>query len=287
MEGVASFEVGGTMGLPHLLSQENETESRALRVYLLGVVDFAQALRFQHALAAQVSAARHSACLILCEHPPLITVGRHGRPADLDALLDEDEPQELPVRWVNRGGGCVPHAPGQFAIYPVVALDAWGLGVEDYLRRLHGVLLDLLDDFGIETQTRPGQPGVWVGRRLIAAVGVAVQDWVAYFGAYLNVHPDLTLFRGVRTTPHSSVAAPEAEAQGLQPRGQGDAATDGPMTSIVRERHAGLRPGLVRERLLEHFHAAFPFFERTALFGGHPLVSEVRRPHRFVRAGED
>jgi lipoate-protein ligase B len=91
-----------------------------------------------------------------------------------------------------------------------------------------------------------------VGNRLLAGVGVAVRDWVAYFGVALNVHPDLAPFRLIRNGGWE----------------------DGPMTSLERERHGPLRPALVRERLLEHFSAAFGF-GRTALFFAHPLV---RRP---------
>jgi lipoyl(octanoyl) transferase len=229
-----------------------EIESRVLRVYLLGTVDFVQALRLQQALVAQVSLARHSAALILCEHPLQVTVGRHGRPADLDSGDEEDgEPFPCPVRWVNRGGGCLLHAPGQLAIYPILALDSWGLGIGEYLARLHEVLLAVLDDFSVEARIKPGQPDVWIGRRPIASVGIAVRSWVAYFGAALNINPDLTLYRHIRTG---------------QPG-------DEPMTSLVRERHGGLRPSLVRDRLLEHFAANFPYFERTTLFSNHPLVT--------------
>jgi len=81
---------------------------------------------------------------------------------------------------------------------------------------------------------------------------------VAYFGAVLNINPDLFPFRMVRT------AVNEKE----------------PMTSLARERRGPLRPSLARERLLEHFTTAFPF-QRTALFSNHPslerqpLVSQV------------
>jgi lipoate-protein ligase B len=94
-----------------------------------------------------------------------------------------------------------------------------------------------------------------VGHRLIAGVGVAVRDWVAYFGVALNVHPDLAPFRALRNGGRD----------------------DGPMTSLERERHGPLRPALVRERLLEHFTAAFGC-ERTALFFGHPLLHAARVP---------
>jgi lipoyl(octanoyl) transferase len=238
------------MSLASLRLPLADSSDHALRVFLLGSVHFEDALRLQRALAYQVAGDRRSAALILCEHPPLITVGRHGGPAQLPDGPEELRARRWSVRWVNRGGGCWLHAPGQLAIYPIVPLDRLGLGLAAYLDRLHQIIAALLDDFSIRCQTRPGQAGLWVGNRPIAGVGVAVWNWVAYFGVTLNVNPDLALFRLVR---------------GVDP-------SDGPMTSLERERRGPLSMALVRQRLLEHFGAAF-LFQSPALFFGHPLLS--------------
>jgi lipoyl(octanoyl) transferase len=220
-----------------------------LRVYLLGQVEFDRALALQRALVYQAAQDPEMAALVVCEHPPLITVGRHGSPAHIRFSPEELHARRWAVRWVNRGGGCWLHLPGQLAFYPILPLPRYGLGVRDYLERLQQVLVDLLDDFGVRGQTRPGQAGVWVGSRPIGAVGVAVREWVTYYGLTFNINPDLVPFRSIQTA----------------------AAGDGPMTSLERERHGPLRPSLVRERLLEHFAARFGF-ERTALLFNHPLL---------------
>jgi lipoyl(octanoyl) transferase len=225
------------------------TADLALQVYLLGMVDFDAALALQRLLVYQVAGDRASAAVVLCEHPPLITVGRHGSRAHI--LYEPEELRALrwPVRWVNRGGGCLLHLPGQLAVYPILPLDRLGLGLQAYLDGLQAVLAALLADFGIQAGGRPGRPGVWTGTRPIAAVGVAVRHWVTYYGATLNVNPDLVPFRRVRCL------GPAEE----------------PMTSLERERRGPLRPALVRERLLEHFTACFPF-ARTAVFSDHPAL---------------
>jgi lipoyl(octanoyl) transferase len=232
---------------PSNFGPAHTAEGSSLRVYLLGSVEFETALTLQRTLVFQAADDRRSASLVLCEHPPLITVGRDGSPADIRCDFDELRRRRWPVRWVNRGGGCLLHLPGQLAVYPIVPLDGRGLGVAEYLKRLHNILIAVLDDFGVAAATRPGRPGVWVGSRPIAGVGVAVRDWVAYFGAVLNIDPDLLPFRILRNAPGDNEA----------------------MTSLARERRGPLRPSLVRERLLEHFTTAFPV-ERTALFSSHP-----------------
>jgi lipoyl(octanoyl) transferase len=245
------------MHLDHATCGEMTPTGSALRVYLLGQVGFESALALQRVLVYEAAGERSSAALLMCEHPPIITVGRDGSPADIRCDLDELRARRWPLRWVNRGGGALLHLPGQLAVYPILPLDWRGLGLAAYVERLQRVLIAVLDDFGTRGITRPGQPGVWVGQRLIASVGVAVRDWVAYFGAVLNINPDLFPFRIIRSAP-------------------GDRE---PMTSLARERHGPLRPSLVRERLLEHFTTVFPF-ERTALFTSHHALER-----RLARAG--
>src|SRR5438093_10868911 len=110
------------MGSAKAAMQEVAGSSLALQVYLLGTVDFEALLRFQRRLHYEISGEREAAALILCEHPPLISVGRHGSRAHI--LL---EPPELQVRgwrvrWVNRAGGCWLHQPGQLAAYALLPL---------------------------------------------------------------------------------------------------------------------------------------------------------------------
>jgi lipoyl(octanoyl) transferase len=226
-----------------------------LQAYLLGTVDFEAALGLQRRLVYEVSGDRGLSALLLCEHPPLITVGRQGSFTHLLCEPRELEARRWRVRWVNRGGGCLLHTPGQLAVYPVLPLNQFGLGLHAYLERLQQVLVDTLADFGVRAESRPDRPGVWAGGRLVAEMGVAVRDWVAYYGAYLNVNPALEPFRLVRCG------------------GAGEA----PMTSLERERRGPLRPGMVRERMLEHFTARFAF-GRVALFSDHPSLSRKASP---------
>jgi lipoyl(octanoyl) transferase len=236
------------------------TAESALQAYLLGTMSFGAALALQRMLVYQTSGDRDSGALLLCEHPPMISIGRHGSRAHVLYEPEELHNRRWPVRWVNRGGGCVLHLPGQMAVYPIVALDRRGLGIQAYLDQLRQVVLAVLDDFSIRGSTQSGRPGVWVNGRLIASVGVAIRDWVAYYGLYFNVHADLYPFRQIRSDP------PSRE----------------PMTSLARERRGPLRTSMVRERFVEHFAVLFGF-ERTSLFFHHPSLPR-RTPSDAVAA---
>jgi len=230
---------------PHM--RPNAAGEAALQAYLLGSVPFEAVLAFQRRLVYDVAGNRSQGALVLCEHPPLITVGRQGSRRHLLCEPEELRARQWRVRWVNRGGGCILHTPGQLAMYAILALDRFGLGVQAYIDRFQGVIIDVLRDFGIHAGSRPGKPGLWVGPRLLAATGIAVRDWVTYYGAYLNINPELQPFRLV------ACAGPGAEG----------------MTSMARERRAPLRPAMVRERLLEYFGREFEF-TRTSLFSDAP-----------------
>jgi lipoyl(octanoyl) transferase len=219
-----------------------------LQAYLLGTVEFEAALALQRQLVYHVTGDRDRAALVLCEHPPAITVGRQGSRAHI--LYEPEELQSLRwhVRWVNRGGGCLLHLPGQLAIYPILPLDRLGLGLQAYLARLGQVIIDVLADFSVPATATADGAAVFVGERPVAHLGVAVRDWVAYYGAAFNVYPDLQPLRRVLTAPNAP-----------------------PMTSLERERRGPLRAALVRERFLEHFAARFGF-ERLSLFFHHPAL---------------
>lgn len=226
----------------------------ALEAYLLGRVEFAALLAWQRRLVYDVSGDRGRGVLVLCEVPPLISIGREGSREHIQCEASELHARGWPVQWVNRGGGAVLHAPGQLQITAVLALDALGLGLTAYLEMLHDILVSVVHECEATAQTMPGKAGVWSRGRLLAHVGVAVHDWVAYFGAALNIDPDLELFRKV----HCDGAAE-------------------PMTSLARERHGPIRSALVRQRLVEAFADRFGF-PRTAIFHQHPAVAPVARP---------
>jgi lipoyl(octanoyl) transferase len=236
------------MGLDLLHRHSSEL---TLQVYLLGSVEFEAALALQRRLAYAIAGDRGSAALILCEHPPLVTVGRQGSRAHILCEPEELRARQWRVRWVNRGGGCFLHLPGQLAAYPLLPLDRLELGLQAYLDRLHAVLVAVLDDFSVKAESRPAQAGVWVQGRPVAGCGVAVRDWVSYFGTYLNVSPDLEPYRRVRFA---------------------GSATHGQMTSLARERRGLVRPAHVRQRFVEHFADRFAFAD-VALFTDHPALS--------------
>src|SRR5947209_9831270 len=164
-----------------------------LEVYLLGLVDFEEVQQLQRRMVYDLGE-RGGAALVLCEHPATISVGRSGSRSHITADDAELRALGIKVRWVNRGGGCILHLPGQLAAYLVLPLDRFGLSLQGYLDGLNGALLGLLREFDVKGSTRPEMPGVFLDHARVATVGVAVNRWIAYHGLTLNVGSFLEWF---------------------------------------------------------------------------------------------
>jgi lipoyl(octanoyl) transferase len=205
----------------------------ALNVHLSGIVDFEAILSLQRRLVYEVSGERDRAALVICEHPPAISVGRQGSSTDIHFDRGELQHRGWPVKWVNRGGGSMLHVPGQLAIYGILALDRLGLGLGAYLDTLRTALHDVALDAGVP-DAKIAPSGVLAGPRLLAHVGVAVRDWVSYFGAVFNVNPDLDLFRRIDCL-----------------------GSNGPMTSVERERRLLVDIAFFRQRVVDRFVERF------------------------------
>ena len=123
--------------------------------------------------------------LILVEHDHVITLGRKTTPENF-------KPQDIPVFQVERGGDATYHGPGQLVGYPIVRLAT--PNVQRFVRDLEEVLIQATRGFEIEGARVEGHPGVWVGGKKVASIGVAVTNWVTYHGFALNVNTDLSYF---------------------------------------------------------------------------------------------
>lgn len=139
-----------------------------------------------------------SDALIFTEHDPVYTVGaRHGSLAHLVADEGFLKKEGIVVQSTNRGGDITYHGPGQIVGYPIISLQQRGRDLHDYLRKLEEVLIRTVRHFGIDASRRGGKTGIWVGSRKIAAIGVAVKQWITYHGFALNVNPNLNHFSGI------------------------------------------------------------------------------------------
>ena len=162
-----------------------------MNAYLLdfGRMDYGKALGLQKELASMRAKGEIPDALILVEHDHVITLGRKTTPANF-------KPQDIPVFEVERGGDATYHGPGQLVGYPIVLLTDHD--VRRHVRNMEKAIIQTARAFGIEGERLEGHPGIWVGGKKLASIGVAVTDWVTYHGFALNVNTDLSYFEYIR-----------------------------------------------------------------------------------------
>jgi lipoyl(octanoyl) transferase len=172
---------------------------------------------------------------VLCEHPPVYTVGRAAKDAvNLGAGEEYLRTLGAEVFWSDRGGDATFHGPGQIVGYPILRLEV--RDTHAYLRELEYVIIRVLADYGLEGRHHPEYTGVWVGENKIAAIGVKFSSgWITSHGFALNVKTDLTWFD--RITPC-----------GIKEFG---------ITSLSQELGREVSLAEVEDKIVDHFLRAF------------------------------
>ena len=162
-----------------------------------GRTRYEAAWRQQEELVAQRIAGTIGDTLIFTEHEAVFTIGlRSGAETNL-VWNDEQLTREgVEVVKTNRGGDITYHGPGQIVGYPIVSLAA-RQDLHEYLRFLEQVLINSVGCIGLAASRREGKTGIWLGKRKVAAIGVAVKRWVTYHGFALNVNSNLAHFGGI------------------------------------------------------------------------------------------
>jgi len=144
------------------------------------------------------------------EHPPVFTLGLN---ASREHLL---APGDIPVVQVDRGGQVTYHGPGQLMIYPLFDLKRAKLGIRDLVTALEQSIVDLARDFGIAAQAKKDAPGVYVGGRKIASVGLRIRRGASFHGMALNVDMDLEPFTRINPCGFSDLQVTDLKRLGVR-----------------------------------------------------------------------
>jgi lipoyl(octanoyl) transferase len=167
-----------------------------ITAWWLGRTRYRDAWDLQHRLVVARAAGAIGDQLLLLEHEPVLTLGRHSDPAHVLASSGELSARQIELIATERGGEVTYHGPGQLTAYPIIRLADRGLLVRPLVRALEAALSATCDAFGVEAGPREGYPGCWCGggSRKIGAIGVRVEHGVSYHGIALNVTVRLSDF---------------------------------------------------------------------------------------------
>ena len=177
-----------------MLRKAGEIKNLPLDIRDCGLADYREVLHLQHHLRDKKKRDEILDTVLIVEHPPVITLGARQSANKLLASQDELASRQIDVVQIRRGGGTTAHNPGQLVFYPILNLQDLGLGINEYIRELEAIGIELLEQLGIFSQRRKGYPGLWVGERKIASIGVRVSKFVTYHGMAINIQNDLSIF---------------------------------------------------------------------------------------------
>lgn len=185
-----------------MLETYRTTEPSLLNVEDWGLIAYKEALSRQEEYVDQVARELRRETLVFCSHPPVVTLGRGTKEGDVFGWTGE-------TFEVTRGGRATYHGPSQIVAYPILDLNSRGRDLHLYMRALEGAVLATLDSFGISSEANALQvedgateaspaTGVWIGKRKIASIGIAVRKWISFHGLALNVEHDPAAFQGMK-----------------------------------------------------------------------------------------
>ncbi len=122
------------------------------------------------------------------EHLPVFTQGQAGNARH---VLN---PGDIPIIQSDRGGEVTYHGPGQVILYTLIPMKHFTLNVRVLVSLLENTVIGLLESYGILSLAHADAPGVYVGNRKIASLGLRIRHGVSYHGVALNVSMDLEPF---------------------------------------------------------------------------------------------
>ncbi|MBM4150799.1 MAG: lipoyl(octanoyl) transferase LipB [Ignavibacteria bacterium] len=159
------------------------------------LIPFREAWSRQEAYVRDIQKGVRPSTLILCEHPPVLTIGREGGEQNVKidpSLLTSQGIEMIPI---NRGGDITAHNLGQLIGYPLFNLSEFRQDLHWFLRSIEDIIMQVLEEYGIASGRVEGKTGVWIEEeRKICAIGLHCSRWVTSHGFALNVNNDLSIF---------------------------------------------------------------------------------------------
>ncbi len=229
--------------------------SESLEVYLLGLVDFDAGQTLQRMILDDLSQRNDQlAVLIVCEHPPVVSIGRDGSIADLVAEPEELVARQIDVRYVARSGGVILHGPGQLAGYLMLPLDRLEISRPEFEQRVQSVLQRVAGELEVPAWQPSSCPGLECRCGQFAWLVSGVDSGSSTHGFVLNVSPDVVGQRLVQPAP-----------------------TGGAIASLAMQKMRVVPMPKVREALVRHLSAEFGY-EDFHVYTRHPLLKRTTTP---------
>ncbi len=153
-----------------------------------GIIPYREAWERQQRLQYQIQSGERDSTLVFCQHPTVITLGKHEDWHDILVPTHELAANGVDLVEIKRGGHATLHNPGQLVGYPIFRLTDFTPDLHWFLRKIEQCIIETIAEFGIVGGRVEGLTGVWVeNERKICAIGFHCSRWVTIHGFALNV----------------------------------------------------------------------------------------------------
>lgn len=163
----------------------------------LGQTDYEEAFKLQLRLRELRRENKISNTLLLTSHSPVFTLGKRNCDEDFLSTPEEIQKEKIQIFKTNRGGKITYHGPGQIVGYFIVDIRSLKVSIPTFVRQIEEILIRTISIIGLKGERNSIYPGVWIGDRKIAAIGLHFDRGISMHGFALNLNPNMSHYRHI------------------------------------------------------------------------------------------
>lgn len=190
----------------------SDSQQKTLKIKNLGLVDYLDTWNAMKRFTQDRNEKTEDE-LWLLEHKPVFSQGQAGKP---EHIIGDTA---IPIINTDRGGQITYHGPGQLVAYILLDLKRLKMGVRDLVTHIESSVVSLLASYDVQGAARADAPGVYVGDRKVASLGLRLRRGCSFHGVAINITTDLRPFEfinpcgypGMQMVNLKSLVRPDAD----------------------------------------------------------------------------
>ena len=154
------------------------------------LVSYKKAFSFLKKRVGLLKKSKSKELIWILEHPITFTGGIRSKENE---ILDK----KVKIVKTNRGGKITLHSPGQKIVYFVLNLNKRKKDIRNLVNQIEISIIEFLKLYKIKSSADKKNIGIWVKNKKIAAIGIRVNNWIAYHGFSININNNLNYYKKI------------------------------------------------------------------------------------------
>jgi lipoate-protein ligase B len=169
-----------------------------MHIRYLGLIPYRDALGIMESIHSKIKEdPTKDGVILVVQHPPTITMGKRNLLDDMLIPPEQLKYKGIAYHKIDRGGSVTVHEPGQIVVYPIFHIEKQKQSVRSYVNHLEQAMIETAAHFGVVVKRDEINPGVWLGKNKIGAVGIRILNKVTKHGIAFNVNNSLETFSNI------------------------------------------------------------------------------------------